>query len=200
MRQLAFASVVLLGLGACASHPELSSQPPLNADAIDHPEKAGLPGAVEAPFQDANLIRTKIPEILLDAEEAPYAPPQPASCDHIANGVAELDAVLGDDFDIHESEDPNVHKGRVAGETMVVIARDAEDDFIPFLGWVKLLSGAQKHANAVRTAVYAGRVRRSYLKGLGQALGCAWPAAPKGSQPLPKPAPPPLQASRSRLR
>jgi hypothetical protein len=204
MRKLASVCVLAFGLGACASHPDLSTRPALNAEAIDHPEKKGLlNGAVEAPLEDANLIRTQIPPVLLDSEEAPYAPPQPASCSHIAEDVAGLDEALGDDFDIHESEDPNTHKGRVAGETMVAIARDAEEDFIPFIGWVRRLSGAQKHANAVRTAVYAGRVRRSYLKGLGQALGCTYPAAPKGSQPLHQtPAAPPKspqrQASRSR--
>ncbi len=168
----------------CAERPLLRPHPELEARTLDHPEKEGLPGAVESPFMDANLIKTEIPPVLTDAEEAPYAPPDPVACRQIAEDVRMLDEALGDDFDVGESEDPRTRKGRVAGETVVGVARDVENDFIPFRSWVRRLSGAQKHANAVRAAVYAGRVRRSYLKGMGQALGCRWPAAPKGSTPV----------------
>jgi hypothetical protein len=202
MRKLAAICVPLLALGACASSPpELSTHPQLNADALDHREKTGLPGAVESPLQDVNLIRTQIPPVLIWAEQNPYAPPAANDCTHIASEVQDLDDALGDDFDIHYSEDQNQKNGRVAGETIVSVARDVEDDFIPFRSWVRRLSGAQKHDNAVRVAVYSGRVRRSYLKGLGLALGCAYPAAPKGAQPLAKAAPQPQPSrSRSRLR
>jgi hypothetical protein len=188
------AAGIALALAGCASEPVVSTHPELNPEAMDHPEKGGVPAAVESPFQDANLVRTQIPPVLTDAEMAPYAPPDPVSCAQIAEDVTTLDDALGDDFDIHDTEDPGHRQGRVAGETVLGFAMDAENDFIPFRGWVRRLSGAQKHANEVRAAVYAGRVRRSYLKGLGQALGCRWPAAPKGSAPLvaegPSPAPP----------
>jgi hypothetical protein len=173
-----------LVVAGCASQPELSTHPPLDAQAMDHPEKEGAPGVVESPLQDANLIRTQIPPVLLDAEMAPYAAPTPITCAQITEDVGTLDDALGDDFDIHDTEDPGHRKGRVAGETAIGFAMDAENDFIPFRGWIRRLSGAQKHANQVRAAVYAGRVRRSYLKGMGQALGCRWPAAPKGSMPV----------------
>jgi len=193
VRVLVVAAGIALLVSGCVSQPVVSAHPELDAEAIDHPEKGGMPAAVESPFQDANLVRTQIPPVLTDAEMAPYAPPDPVSCGQIAEDVTTLDDALGDDFDIHESEDPEHRKGRVAGETVIGFAMDAENDFIPFRGWVRRLSGASKHANQVRAAVYAGRVRRSYLKGLGQALGCRWPAAPKGSIPVapPRPAPPP---------
>jgi hypothetical protein len=208
MRQLAPVCVLLLSLGACASQAELSSHPQVNADAIDHREKTGLQGAVESPLADVNLVRTQIPPVLLWAEQNPYQRPAATDCAHIAVEVQDLDDALGDDFDIHESEDPFEKRGRVAEETVISVARDVEDDFIPFRSWVRRLSGAQKHDNAVRIAVYAGRVRRSYLKGVGLALGCAYPAAPRGAQPLrlsSPPAPPETpqpvsQASSSRLR
>lgn len=176
--------VCLLVLGACASRPEVDTHPTVNADALDHPEKTGIPGAVESPFEDANLIRTQIPPVLLWAEQNPYELPAPTDCSQIAAEIKDLDDALGDDFDIHVVEDPEAKKGRVAGETMVAIARDTEDDFIPFRSWVRRLSGADRHANIVRTAIYAGRVRRAYLKGLGEAIGCRYPAAPKGAPPL----------------
>ena len=84
-----------------ATHPEL------NATAIDHPEKEGVPGVVQAPFEDANLIRIQIPPVLLMAQQAPYARPSPASCSEIAGDVRELDDALGDDFDADQPEDAN---------------------------------------------------------------------------------------------
>ncbi len=159
----------------------------LNAEGMDHPEKEGVKGAVEAPFSDVNVIRTKIPPILLRTEEAPYARPSPASCRQIAADVEELDDVLGDDLDIDAVDDVNLkaRRGRQAGETAVMALRYTAEDFIPFRNWVRKLSGAQARDNQVRAAVYAGRARRSYLKGLGEALGCRYPARPRGASPLP---------------
>jgi hypothetical protein len=190
------AIALALAAAGCASEPVVSTHPQLDAQAIDHPEKGGVPAAVESPFQDANLVKTQIPPVLTDAERVPYAPPDPVTCAQITEDVATLDDALGDDFDVHPAEDPQHRKGRVAGETVVGFAMDAENDFIPFRGWVRRLTGAQAHANEVRAAVYAGRVRRSYLKGLGQALGCRWPAAPKGSTPLQPPRQPASRRSR----
>lgn len=193
MRRALFVCGFGLVLGACAHRPEVSTHPQLDAQAMDRPEKEGLPGAVESPFEDVNVIRKQIPPVLLWAEQNPYERPKPPNCSHIISEVTDLDDALGDDFDVHETEDPETHKGRVAGETMVAIARDTEDDFIPFRSWVRRLSGADRQANAVRAAVYAGRSRRSYLKGLGEALGCRYPAKPKGA-----PSAPILQPSRAR--
>ena len=154
---------------------------------MDKPEKEGVKGAVEAPLEDVNLIRRQIPPVLLHAEAAPYARPSPASCREITSEVAELDDALGDDFDAYvvDNASPDAKHGREAGEAVVLAMRDTAEDFIPFRSWVRRLSGAQAHDNQVRAAVYAGRVRRSYLKGLGEAIGCRYPAAPKGASPLP---------------
>jgi hypothetical protein len=164
-----------------AAHPEV------NPVGMDRPEKEGVKGAVEAPFEDVNVIRRQIPPVLLQAEEAPYARPSPPSCRVIGDSVRDLDEALGDDFDINEVDDENMKekRGRQAGEAAVLALRYTAQDLIPFRSWVRRLSGAQAHDNEVRAAVYAGRVRRSYLKGLGEALGCRYPAAPKGASPLP---------------
>jgi hypothetical protein len=171
-----------------------ATHPTVNPVGIDKPEKEGVAGAVQAPFEDVNVIRSQIPPVLLRAADAPYARPDPASCRQISTDVAELDDALGDDLDIEEVGDSNLKekRGRQAGEAMVLAMRDTAEDFIPFRNWVRRLSGAQAHDNQVRAAVYAGRERRSYLKGLGEALGCRYPAAPKGASPVPvRPPPPP---------
>jgi hypothetical protein len=164
-----------------------ATHPQADAVAMDKPEKEGVKGAVQQPFEDVNLIRRSIPPVLLDAVDAPYAPPKPVNCNQITGDVMALDDALGDDFDVNEPDDPSLSakRGRQAGEAVVLAMRDTEADFIPFRNWVRRLSGAQKRDDQVRAAVYAGRVRRSYLKGLGLAMGCRYPAAPKGVQPLP---------------
>lgn len=181
MRRLLYASLACLGLIACSTHPDVDAQ------AIDNPEKEGMPGVMRGPFQDANVIRTRIPPALRIAELAPYARPEPADCFHISAAVQDLDDALGDDFDIEPVADATVSqkRARQAGEAMVIGVRQAATDFIPMRGWVRQLSGAARHDRQVRGAVYAGRVRRSYLKGLGEALGCPYPAAPKNASPLP---------------
>jgi hypothetical protein len=59
-----------------------------------------------------------------------------------------------------------------------MVLKGAAGSIVPFRGWVRQLTGAERHARAVQTAVAAGRVRRAYLKGLGQMIRCRWPAAP----------------------
>lgn len=49
---------------------------------------------------------------------------------------------------------------------------------IPFRGWVRKLTGAERYSRKVSAAIAAGAIRRAYLKGLGQAAGCEAPAAP----------------------
>jgi hypothetical protein len=63
-------------------------------------------------------------------------------------------------------------------ETALGAAADFASDAIPFRGWVRKLSGAEKHERLVRDAITAGAVRRAYLKGLGEAKGCMPPATP----------------------
>ncbi|MEI9965734.1 MAG: hypothetical protein WDM92_14825 [Caulobacteraceae bacterium] len=178
-----------LCLGACAS----AREKPLNPVTMDHPEKEGVVGAAEAPLEDVNVIRTKIPPYCCGPRTRPYARPDPPTCRVIASDVTELDDVLGDDYDLPPpAPDANnsERQGRVAGETAVGVLRDTAQDFIPLRSWVRRMSGAQRRDNQVRAAVYAGRVRRAYLKGLGEALGCHAPAAPYNASPLPvRPAP-----------
>ena len=46
-------------------------------------------------------------------------------------------------------------------------------------GWVRKLSGAERHDRLVQTAITSGHVRRAYLKGLGESRGCNPPATPQ---------------------
>jgi hypothetical protein len=136
-----------------------------------------MTNAVESPFYDINLLRTKIPTVLLDAMDAPYALPQTAACPEIAELVRPLDEALGPDLDMDiDLNNPGlIAQGR--GLTMTALG-DAASSVIPMRSWVRRLSGAEQHDRYVRAAIAAGGVRRAYLKGIGQRLGCKPPAAP----------------------
>jgi hypothetical protein len=155
---------------AGAAHAQ-TDQPPASVD---------VRGVAETPLEDLNVKRSDIPAVLLKAEDAVYAPPKSRSCASIRVAVAELDEVLGDDFDVPALDTPEARKDKKTAQTNGVL-KDAAGGVIPFRGWVRRLSGAAQHAEAVQRAISAGRVRRGYLKGLGQSLRCPPPAAPLGT-------------------
>jgi hypothetical protein len=184
MRILGSSLLLVLVLAAC-SKPEAAPTPDSGA-----PGKAAAPlskqvsDAAASPLNDLNLVRTKIPAVLLAAQKAPYAPPGDPSCDGLALEIRELDAALGPDLDAPSASGDRglVERGKSeAGEAAVGALRHTAEGLIPFRGWVRKLSGAERYSRQVVEAITAGIVRRAYLKGLGQARGCPVPAAPQGS-------------------
>lgn len=138
-------------------------------------------GAVTSPLSDLNLIRSEISPFLVAAVKGPYLPLADKSCDAIVNEVRGLDSALGPDLDAPAGVDPDLfEKGSAElGNAAVGALRRTVDGAIPFRSWIRKFSGAEKHSREVSTAVAAGIVRRSFLKGLGQASGCQAPAAPR---------------------
>jgi hypothetical protein len=137
--------------------------------------------AVEAPLADLNLVQEKIPPVLQAAVKAPYALPSERTCPAIANEVRGLDAALGADLDTPPTvTNPGlVERGsNMVGDAANDALRGAAESVIPFRGWVRKLDGAERHSKEVAAAIAAGSVRRAFLKGVGQALGCQAPAAP----------------------
>jgi hypothetical protein len=137
--------------------------------------------AVTAPLEDLNLIRTKIPQVLIKSREDPYRHPADASCKTIQAEVAALDEALGPDLDARQlSSEQNllVMGGTMAGESAIDVLRGATEGVIPFHGWVRKLTGAEWHSREVASTIGAGIVRRAYLKGVGESHGCEAPAAP----------------------
>ncbi|MFN4114384.1 MAG: hypothetical protein ACK4GD_10630 [Sphingomonadaceae bacterium] len=122
------------------------------------------------PIRDLNLTRDPIPAVLIRANEAPYDANGLRRCRDIGAAIAELDAVLGPDIDVAAEERDRISVGR--------IAQSAVGSLIPFRSIVRELSGAADHRRAFEEAIYAGSIRRGFLKGLGQQRGCAYPARP----------------------
>lgn len=144
------------------------------AAAQEKPEKPvtqNEPDAVDVvttPANDLNLRKNEIPALLVAAEQRPYVLLGLSSCRQLAAAIGELDAVLGDDIDVPQAQGRRMSPGRVAQSVVGA--------FIPFRGVIREISGANSHDRALQAAIVAGVARRSFLKGVGQAKGCRYPA------------------------
>jgi hypothetical protein len=188
MRNLVLLAVAIPLLAACASKSEPPQQ---KIQTSSDANKDGITGVAQAPLRDMNLVRTKIPPVLLEAMADPYARPpgKKISCETLIMMIAPLDLALGEDVDRRppeDGEDLMDRSRRMAGSAAFGAMASAAQDLIPMRGWVRKLSGAEKHDKLVQHAVASGAIRRAYLKGLGEARGCNPPATP---QHLAKPAP-----------
>jgi hypothetical protein len=159
MKYLAICCLVsLLALSGCAS-----------------PDTNAVSSAVTTPLSDLNLVNAPIPDPLAVAQRAPYAAPSDASCAALATDVRALDEVLGPDLDAPatDSNPGLVERGSAAvGEAATGALRRTAEGVIPFRGWVRKLSGAERYSKQVAAAIAAGTVRRAFLKGVAVTKGC----------------------------
>ena len=175
MRRTAAACLIVAALSAagCVTHPADGSP---RVQSSGQANRENLQGAVKAPLRDLNLLRTKIPEVLLAALADPYARPPSSRCPDIAAQVTDLNLALGADLDVTAADEESLlERGR---ESAYGAVAGVTTDAIPFRGWVRKLTGAERHDKLVQGAITAGAVRRAYLKGLGEARGCRPPATP----------------------
>jgi hypothetical protein len=163
-----------LALSACVTEPDNGS-PKVQTTA--EADRSGVKGVAESPLRDLNVLRTKIPEVLLRAMADPYERPGPGRCADLVERLKPLNEALGEDLDVtsKEGQQGMIAKGKT---TALTVASGAASDVIPFRGWIRKLSGAEQHDRYVQAAITAGAVRRAYLKGLGEAKGCDPPATP----------------------
>lgn len=142
----------------------------LSACASDHGARVGE--AATTPLSDLNLVNAPIPDTLKAAQKAPYAVPADLRCPALAADVHALDEVLGADLDQRPAEnDPGlVERG---GDAALGALQKTAEGLVPFRGWVRKLSGAERYSRQVKAAVTAGTVRRGFLRGLAHANGCS---------------------------
>ena len=173
MRHALIPLPALLFLCACTTMPADGSP---KIQTTSQANRENLQGAAAAPLRDVNLLRTKIPDVLLKAMADPYARPPRANCASITAQILPLNGALGADLDEPPvDEDDLMERGR---ESALGFMAGAASSVIPFRGWVRQLSGAERHDKLVTAAITAGAVRRAYLKGLGESRGCNPPATP----------------------
>ena len=171
MKTPAYLAILIFIMTGCATR---STAPNQNTSS-----KVG--NAVTAPLEDLNLIRTKIPPVLIEAREDPYRHPADTACKTLMTDVTALDEALGPDLDAPRApsdQDLLDKSGAMAEESAIGALRGTTEGVIPFRSWVRKLTGAERHSKEVASAIAAGIVRRAYLKGLGESLGCEPPAAP----------------------
>ena len=109
------------------------------------------------PATDLNLKKDEIPALLIAAQERPYALRGITTCQQIGAAVVELDAVLGEDIDLPQTNGRRTSPGRVAQSVV--------GSFIPFRGIIREVSGANAHDRALQAAVLAGVARRVSISG-----------------------------------
>jgi hypothetical protein len=176
---LAAVASSLLGLAACAA--DAQTDEPASDQPIQTPSAYGhstVEHAAEAPLHDLNIVRQKIPPVLLAAMADPYARVPRASCRTLDVRLADLEAALGPDFDEPGTVKDASLRGKT-GTTALSLAHAGAESLLPYSGFIATLTGAQRRDALVLEAIISGNTRRAYLKGLGEAHGCRPPDAPR---------------------
>jgi len=116
----------------------------------------------------------EVPPKLLAIQGSPYSLAGLGKCAAIIGEINELDTVLGPD--VNEQVDKDRAKKRE--ETAGRVAGTVAGGIIPFRGLIGEVTGANAERRRYAFAVYAGTVRRGFLKGVGLERGCKAPARP----------------------
>lgn len=114
------------------------------------------------------------PPKLLAIQDDPYSLAGMGKCSAIIREITELNDVLGPD--VNETVDKDRAKKRE--ETAGRVAGSLAGSIIPFRGLIGEVTGANAERRRYAAAVYAGTVRRGFLKGVGLQRGCKAPARP----------------------
>ena len=181
------AAALLLALPACATAGK-------GAKAVGTLAVKGTVAAATVPLEDLNLKRDKIPAELKRVDTI-YPDVPPDTCFMVDFEIRELDRVLAPDEDdptpvssLSFRDKVSNKAERSAMDAMRDAAGSAFNDGmenlaadtlkttavqqIPFRDAVRSLSGAKRHERKRDEAYIRGLARRTYLKGLGDAMGC----------------------------
>lgn len=148
----------------------LMTAPALAQDRSITDREPGVMDVARTPMTDLNLSRTEVPALLAEAQQRPYSLQGLDTCEQLTRAVDEFNTVLGPDLDLPQAERARLSGGR--------IAQWAVGRFIPFRGLIREISGANRQQREVEAAIQAGLMRRAFLKGVGVARRCPYPASP----------------------
>jgi hypothetical protein len=138
------------------------------------PDDKAVEDVITTPLSDVNLQKKEISPILLEILDDPYSLEGIRRCRDVIAAVTELNTALGPDFDTPVEET----RGTKRRNSAVAIASGAIGSLIPFRFLIREISGANKAERDFQAAIYAGVVRRGFLKGYGKHRRCKAPGSP----------------------
>lgn len=155
----------------CAQHGKLASPTLLTTQQAKEDSTVQKVGrAAATPLSDLNLVQEGIPPVLLAAKRETYVG-RDLPCDALLVERQMLAEAL--DIDVPTKKKDIVDKGLAALEKQGVNAvQRTVEDVIPFRGWVRKLSGAERHSKEISAAITAGHSRYAYLTGVYHAKHC----------------------------
>ncbi|MFN7164533.1 MAG: hypothetical protein ACK4P2_06900 [Hyphomonas sp.] len=188
MKVFLFSAMALLALPGCASRSSeaangnqgsLAGNAGAAAGSATSQTREGFADAALTPLEDFNLRRRPIPPLLAQMD-SPYEVAVELDCGQIAAKIAELDEVLGRDWDAPEPDErlrTEILADEAADATLGVV-RSGATGWIPFRGLIRKATGAESHEKKYNRAYRIGAQKRAYLKGYGLARQCDLPARP----------------------
>lgn len=122
---------------------------------------------VTQPARDLGIAETNIPPLLEQASADPYSRAGLKTCRQLSSAIAELNTVLGPDFEVGSEKKEN-RAGKLAeagGKTII-------NSIIPFRGLVREMTGAAPAQRRLNAAIDAGHARRGFLRGVHRTRKC----------------------------
>ncbi|GGI80978.1 hypothetical protein GCM10007973_16880 [Polymorphobacter multimanifer] len=167
-----FAAAMALLLGAAAATAQTADPKDKGSDKINDGDRAldTMENIATKPLKDLNLMKKKVPPELEAMMENPYALTGLKTCRQYAAEVTKITEMVGPDVDSAEARADK--KKQTPAEFAFGATEAIAGSLIPFAGVIRFVSGAQKRERYAQAAVYAGTVRRSYIKGTARAKGC----------------------------
>jgi len=156
LKSMLFALAFLLALPAAAQEKS-------DADKVGDTAK----NMATKPLKDLNLLRDEVPPELLEVMNNPYSLAGLKTCRQMSAEIARMTSVLGPDVDAVQAK-----SGETATEAVLGTAESVVGSLIPGAGIMRRLSGADAAQRKAQAAVFAGSLRRAYLKGRAGGRGC----------------------------
>lgn len=137
-----------------------------------------IPDALRAPLRDFNLSKRPIPRALSQINYV-YEINGPVHCQNLIAEINQLNAVLGNSADVSAAQSSRPELiAEAASNAATNAIEDAATGWIPYRSVIRRITGAHEYERTLHKAYEKGRLRRAYLKGIGGAFGCAYPARP----------------------
>ncbi len=163
------AAIPLPALGQAKNPPVESATPAARPPANDLQRAGKTAGNIaEQPLRDLNIIRNEPSPALLKIMQAPYSLAGIRTCGHAKTEIDRLTAVLGPDVDSAEARAAKETSSEFVFGTVETVAAS----LIPGAGIIRRLSGAAAAEKRARAAIFAGSLRRAYLKGWAHQKNC----------------------------